>query len=122
MKNDGFTFRKRMKSFRYAFRGIYLLVRYEHNAWIHCAITACVLAAGFLAGLSHIEWVAIALCIGMVFAAEALNSSIEALADRVSPAYDEAIRRTKDLAAGAVLILAIASAAIGLLIFIPKLY
>ena len=51
MKNDGFTFRKRMKSFRYAFRGIYLLVRYEHNAWIHCAITACVLAAGFLAGL-----------------------------------------------------------------------
>ncbi len=122
MKNDGFTFRKRMKSFRYAFRGIYLLVRYEHNAWIHCAITACVLAAGFLAGLSRIEWVAIALCIGMVFAAEALNSSIEALADRVSPAYDEAIRRTKDLAAGAVLILAIASAAIGLLIFIPKLY
>ena len=66
MKNDGFTFRKRMKSFRYAFRGIYLLVRYEHNAWIHCAITACVLAAGFLAGLSRIEWVAIVLCIGMV--------------------------------------------------------
>lgn len=121
MKNDGFTFRKRMKSFRYAFRGIYLLVRYEHNAWIHCAITTCVLAAGFLAGLSRIEWVAIVLCIGMVFAAEALNSSIEALADRVSPAYDEAIRRTKDLAAGAVLILAITSAAIGLLIFIPKL-
>ena len=62
MKNDGFTFRKRMKSFRYAFRGIYLLVRYEHNAWIHCAITACVLAAGFLAGLSRTEWVAIVLC------------------------------------------------------------
>ena len=122
MKNDGFTFRKRMKSFRYAFHGIYLLVRYEHNAWIHCFITACVLAAGFLAGLSRMEWIAIVVCIGMVFAAEAVNSSIEVLADRVSEEYDEAIKRTKDLAAGAVLILAMASATIGLLIFIPKLY
>lgn len=122
MKNNGFTFRKRMKSFRYAFHGIYLLIRNEHNAWIHCAITACVLAAGFLAGLSRMEWVAIMLCIGMVFAAEAVNSSIEALADRVSEEYDEAIKRTKDLAAGAVLILAIISVVVGLLIFIPKLY
>lgn len=121
MKNKGFTFRKRIKSFRYAFHGIYLLVRYEHNAWIHCFITACVLAAGFFAGLSRTEWIAIVVCIGMVFAAEAVNSSIEALADRVSEEYDEAIKRTKDLAAGAVLILAMASATIGLLIFIPKL-
>lgn len=122
MKNNGFTFRKRMRSFRYAFHGIYLLIRNEHNAWIHCFITACVLVAGFLTGLSRMEWVAIMLCIGMVFAAEAVNSSIEALADRVSEEYDEAIKRTKDLAAGAVLILAIISVVVGLLIFIPKLY
>ena len=57
----------------------------------------------------------------MVLAAEAVNSAIEALADRVSPGYDEAIKRTKDLAAGAVLLTAIAAAAVGLLIFIPKI-
>ena len=51
----------------------------------------------------------------------AFLSAIEALADRVSPAYDEAIKRTKDLAAGAVLLLAIASAVVGLIIFLPKL-
>ena len=56
----------------------------------------------------------------MVLAAEAVNSSIEALADLISPDYNEAIKRTKDLAAGAVLILAIAAAIVGLLIFIPK--
>ena len=121
MKNKGFTLHKRLLSFSYAFHGIYLLIRNEHNAWIHCFITVCVLAAGFLTGLSCMEWIAISLCIGMVLAAEAFNSSIEALADRVSPAYDEAIKQTKDLAAGAVLILAIISATIGLLIFIPKL-
>ena len=67
------------------------------------------------------EWVAIVFAIGSVFAAEAVNSSIEALADLVSPGYNEAIKRTKDLAAGAVLILAIAAAVVGCLIFIPKL-
>lgn len=66
-------------------------------------------------------WIVICLCIGLVLSAEAVNSAIEALADRVSPAYDEAIKRTKDLAAGAVLLLAIASAVVGLIIFLPKL-
>ena len=56
----------------------------------------------------------------VALAAEAVNSSIEALADLVSPGYNEAIKRTKDLAAGAVLILAIGAATIGCIIFLPK--
>ncbi len=122
MKNDGFTLRKRLKSFRFAFNGIRLLVTREHNAWIHCFIAVCVIVTGCLVGLSATEWIVITMAIGMVLAAEAFNSSIEALADLVSPGYNEAIKRTKDLAAGAVLILAIASAVIGLVIFIPKLF
>ena len=56
----------------------------------------------------------------MVLAAEAVNSSVEALCDLVSPNYNEAIKKTKDLAAGAVLILAVSAAIIGLIIFLPK--
>ena len=59
--------------------------------------------------------------IGLVLAAEAVNSAIEALADVVSPDYNEGIKRTKDLAAGAVLLLAMTAAMVGLIIFIPKL-
>lgn len=121
MKNDGFTFGKRMNSFRYAFNGIKLLVRYEHNAWIHCFAAVAVVAAGLFFGLSRMEWVVVTLAIGAVLAAEAVNSSIEALADFVSPAYQEAIKRTKDLAAGAVLLMAMAAAIVGLLIFLPKI-
>lgn len=120
MKNDGFTLRKRLRSFRYAFHGIQFLIRHEHNAWIHSFAAVCVVTAGCLTGLSVMEWIAVIFAIGMVLAAEAVNSSIEALADLVSPDYNEAIKRTKDLAAGAVLILAIAAAIVGLLIFIPK--
>lgn len=79
------------------------------------------LIAGALLGLSRMEWVAVVVVIGAVLAAEAVNSSIEALADLVSPEYNEAIKRTKDLAAGAVLLMAIAAAIVGLIIFIPKI-
>lgn len=121
MKNEGFTLRKRLRSFRYAFNGIRLLITGEPNAWIHCVAAACVVGGGAWLGLSATEWIVIVLVIGAVLAAEAINSSVEALADRVSPGYDEAIKRTKDLAAGAVLLLAIAAAIIGAIIFFPKL-
>ncbi|SEF76229.1 MULTISPECIES: diacylglycerol kinase family protein [Parabacteroides] len=121
MKNDGFTFNKRLQSFKYAFNGIRLLITKEHNAWIHCFAAICVIIAGFLFDLSRMEWIAVCIVIGAVLAAEAVNSSIEALADLVSPGYNEAVKRTKDLAAGAVLITAIAAAVAGAIIFVPKM-
>ena len=80
-------------------------------------MTVCVIVAGGLLGLSTFEWIAVILCIG----AEGVHSAIEALCDKVSPEYDEAIKHTKDLAAGAVLILAVMSIIVGLLIFVPKI-
>lgn len=121
MKNSGFTFHKRLASFRYAFNGIRLLIQKEHNAWIHCFAAICVIVAGVFLGLSPMEWIAVSIVIGAVLAAEAINSAIEALADLVSPEYNAAIKKTKDLAAGAVLITAIAAAIVGFIIFLPKL-
>lgn len=121
MKNNGFTFRKRLKSFVYAFRGIRLLIGREPNARIHCFAAVCVLVLGFTLHISSTEWIAITIAIGLVFAFEAINSSIEALADLVSPEYNEAIKHTKDLAAGAVLLSALSALVVGLLVFIPKL-
>lgn len=121
MKNDGFTLRKRLQSFRYAFNGIRLLITKEHNAWIHCFAAVCVVVAGILLEISKMEWIAVVIVIGAVLAAEAVNSAMEAIADFVSPQYSEAIKQTKDLAAGAVLLMAIAAAIVGGIIFIPKL-
>lgn len=122
MKNNGFTLRKRLKSFAYAFNGIRLLIRNEPNAWIHCVAAIGAVALGFVLQISRSEWIAIVVVIGIVLAAETVNSSIEALADLVSPEYNEAIKRTKDLAAGAVLLVALAAAVVGCIIFIPKLF
>ncbi len=121
MKDRSFSLRKRLISFRYAFQGIIYLIRHEHNAWIHCLATIIVIIAGFFFDLSNLEWIAIVIVIGAVFAAEAINSSIELLADFVSPERNDAIKHVKDLAAGGVLFMAIAAAITGCIIFVPKI-
>lgn len=118
---EKFSWRKRGKSFVYAFAGIKYLIGKEHNAWIHCAATVMVIAAGAILGIDKNEWCLVILCIGMVLAAEGFNTAIEKLTDLASPGYNELAGKAKDVAAGAVLITAIAAATVGLIIFIPKI-
>ena len=93
----------------------------NHNARIHLVAAVVAVAAGILLEISAAEWAVVALCIGSVTAAEAINSAIEALCDRVSPGFDPMIGKAKDLAAAGVLLTAAGAAAAGLLIFIPKI-
>lgn len=112
---------KFLRGFVYAFHGIVRLFRYGRNAKFHLCAAIVVVALGLWLGLNSNEWTAIALCIGSVMAAEAFNTAIEELADRVTREQDPAIGRVKDMAAGAVLLLALAAVVIGCIIFIPKL-
>ena len=122
MSNDGkITSKKLRHSFRYAISGMADMLRQEPNARIHCIITVLVVAAGFIFRISAAEWIGIALAIGLVISAEAFNTAIERLADVVQPDQDERIRDVKDLAAAAVLLCAMAAAAVGVIIFLPKL-
>lgn len=121
MKQKNFSIKKRMQSFKYAFNGLRILLCEECNARIHLCITICVLAMGFVFKISVGEWIAVILCIGFVFALELINTSIENMADFASKEYNDLIKKTKDLAAGAVLIGAIAAVITGLIIFVPKI-
>lgn len=121
MKSKKFSWKSRGRSFKFAFAGIVRLVGREHNMWLHISAAIIATALGFAFFISAMEWIAIVLCIGAVFSAEAFNTAIEYLADRISSDYDEAVGRAKDVAAGAVLFLAVASVIIGSIIFIPKI-
>ena len=120
-KQEKFSITERLKSFTYAFNGLKVLFQEEHNARIHLFATICVIIAGVLLKLSPLEWVAVAFAIGLVFSGEIFNSAIEDLSDVVCPERDERIKKVKDLAAAAVLVNAITAAAIGLLVFVPKI-
>jgi diacylglycerol kinase (ATP) len=121
MKEEKFSIAKRLKSFTYAFAGLKVLFKEEHNAWIHLFATVCVVVAGILLKISVLEWVAVVFAIGLVFSFEIVNTSVENIADFICPEWDERIKRIKDLAAAAVLVSAITAAIVGLLIFLPKI-
>lgn len=119
--SEKFSWKKRAKSFSYAFQGIATLIREEHNARIHTAVAIAVVIAGLIFRISGMEWIAVSLCIGGVFSAEAFNSAVEALADKTSTAKDPLIKKAKDVAAAAVLLFVISAVVVGLIIFVPKI-
>ena len=96
------------------------MFRSEIHAWIHAVFAVLVIGAGFYFGLEPLEWGMVILAIAMVLSAEAFNTSLEALTDLASPEHHELARKTKDTAAGAVLLLAMGAVVIGLIIFLPK--
>lgn len=104
----------------WAIRGIVVVVRTQTSARIQLGVALFVVAAGFFFELDRVEWIAVALSIGMVLAAEAFNTALESLADAVHPEQHPLVGRAKDAAAGAVLLTAIAATAVGFIVFLPK--
>jgi diacylglycerol kinase (ATP) len=97
------------------------MIRCQHNAWIHATATLVVLTTAFVLRISAADWCWIILAISIVWTAEALNTAFEFLADAASPAFHPLVRDAKDVAAGAVLLTAIAATIIGAIIFWPYL-
>lgn len=106
-----------MKSFKYAFDGIFDTIRTEQNMRVHLSFAFYVILAGFVTKITATEWEAVLICIGIVTALECLNTAVESLCDTVCPEKSKGIKTTKDAAAGAVFSAATASAVVGGIIF-----
>jgi len=117
-KKKPMTFESRRNSFVYAFKGIARLFKQEPNARLHALITVMVIAAGIYKHLRPMQWIAIAIAIGLVWIVEALNTCVEMLCDMYcNNEWHPTVKIIKDIAAGAVLLAAFTSAAIGIFIF-----
>jgi diacylglycerol kinase len=117
-----FSVRAKLLAIRYAWQGIDYMLRTQVNAWIQIAIALVVTAAGVAFGLTPLEWVACVLGMAAVWAAEALNTAIEAVVDLASPGRHPLAGRAKDVAAGAVLVTVGAAGLVALLVFGPHLW
>jgi diacylglycerol kinase (ATP) len=116
-----FSLIARLRSFGFALSGLGFMLRTQHNAWIHLAATVLVALAGLALGVSASDWRWLTLAIALVWVAEAMNTAFEHLCDVVSPAFHVSVQRCKDVAAGAVLVCAIAAAVVGALTLLPYL-
>ena len=109
---------KLIKSFGYALKGIYAATREQLNIKIHFLAVVVVTAAGLFFHITAHEWCLVVICYGMVLTAELFNSAIENLVDLVSPGHHPLAGKVKDIAAGAVLVSAAATAVVSLFVFL----
>ena len=115
----GFSPLARLKSFGYAFEGIVFMLKSQHNAWLHLVATVLVILTAAFLQVRPEDWRWLIVAIVMVWVAESFNTAVEYVCDVVSPEYSMAVKRAKDIAAGAVLICAVGAAVIGTLTLWP---
>ena len=113
---------KTVRSFRYAWHGIGLVVRYENNTRVHGVASVAAVVLGVFLELDYLEWALVLMQIGLVWAAETFNTALEKLVDLVSPEYHPLAGKVKDIAAGAVLIVSLMSVVVGSIIFGSRMY
>jgi diacylglycerol kinase (ATP) len=110
----------RLQSMQHAIRGFGVVFQ-EPNAKIHLLLAVVAIALSFYLKISNLEWVAVCFAIASVIGAEAMNTALEKVVDLASPEWHETAGQAKDAAAAAVLIISLGAAAVGAIIFIPKI-
>ena len=114
--------KKLLESFNHAINGIIDAVRTQRNMKIHIFVMILVIIAGVILKINKYEWIACILCFAIVISGELFNTAIETVVDMVMPYKNDKAKIAKDIAAGAVLTLAIGAAVIGVIIFVPKIF
>ena len=113
-------YKKLINSFKYAIEGIISSFKTERNMKIHVLAMIVVIALGLFFKLNKVEWCFIIIAIASVISAELFNTAIETVVDMVSPERNPKAKLAKDIAAGAVLVVAIGAAIIGFIILGPR--
>jgi diacylglycerol kinase (ATP) len=115
-------FAARYHSFGHAFRGWGVVLRTQPNTWIHAFITVAVFLTALWLKLPVYHWAVVLVMTAVVWAAEFINTAIEAVVDLVSPEEHPLAKVSKDVSAAAVLITALIAVLVGLLILGPPLW
>lgn len=113
--------KKMINSFKNAFNGMIVSFKQERNMKIHISIMFLVILLGIIFKIKMVEWIICIICFALVIGGELFNTAIEITIDIAMPNFNEKAKKAKDISAGAVLVLAIASAIIGFIIFLPKI-
>lgn len=105
------------KSFLNAFRGIFMIIKTERNFRIELLAFLINLFFIFYFELSYTDTALVLIASFAVLSAEIFNTAIEKICDIIQPDFDKRIGFIKDIAAGAVVLTAIAAVIIGILVY-----
>lgn len=124
MKNyhHSFSIKGIINSFKNAFRGFSLLLKYEYNLYIQLGLAVCAIIAGFVFSITMVEWSIQTTAIGLVIFSELVNTAIEKTMDLVHPEYDIRVKNIKDLAAATVLFTVGIALSAAAFIYLPRIF
>lgn len=111
-----------MRRFAWAFSGLFQVVKEESNMRFHLVAAGLALGLGWVLGLNTAEWGLLILVIFFVWVAEVFNTAVERVVDLITPQYHPLAEQAKNMAAGAVLLSAIAAVILGLIVFAPHIF
>lgn len=121
MQKSKFQNKSLFSSFKYAIQGIISAIKSERNLRIDFLVMFIVLGLGILFKISVLEWIICIVLFSLVISAEIINTVIEIVVDMITLEKNPQAKLAKDLAAASVLIIAIAAAIVGIVIFLPKI-
>lgn len=104
-------------SFRAAFSGVKYALSLERHIRVHVTAAAAVIALAVILNVPLGHFLILLVVIGMVIALELVNTAIERVVDLVTKEFHPLAAKAKDTAAGAVLVVSIIAALIGVLVF-----
>ena len=113
--------KKLTDSLGHAIDGIIYCIKTQKNMRTHITAAVMVMMASIFLKLSRIEILILCLVIAFVIVCEMFNTAIEKAIDINVKEYNPLAKVSKDVAAGAVLVSAICSIAIGYLLFANKI-
>lgn len=120
IKNRMILFIKgRLQSFKYAFRGLFLLLKTEHSIIAQTFVFSLTILLGFIVGISKQDWINQIIAMGLVMSIEGMNTAVEKLADFVHKENHPKIGFIKDISAGAVTFAALTFIVIFAITYLP---
>ncbi len=111
-----------IKSFGFAFEGVWYAIKYNQNLRIHFVIAILVIISSIIFDINPFEMGILGLMILLVISAEMINTAIEQMVDLITMEHRQEAKIAKDISAGMVLLTTIGSVIVGVLIFMPHIF
>ncbi|HVF33844.1 MAG TPA: diacylglycerol kinase [Candidatus Saccharimonadia bacterium] len=105
----------------WSLQGLRHAFRFESSFRLQVYLFAVLAPLAFVLGRGPVEKLLMFGSLVLVLAAELLNSSIEAIADKISPGFDETIGRVKDMGSAAVFVLMVNVVVCWALLLAPRI-
>ncbi len=112
-----FAMRRFLRSFVYAWQGIWLAIKEERNFRFHLSVAFYVFLFSLFYGFNRLEYSLLILAVVGELALELVNSSLERAVANPAPTHFELAGYVKDLAAGAVLVFSLGVLVCGFFLF-----